>query len=176
MLGSTTQITTITRNTNWTMNICPRKKIKLEGSTHSHTQRIINNLIFKPDQQHFAACTKVATNHKSILVFCIIYQYWDDSGNPFSCKSMTSSSSMADIIVFDIELAMMTSSNGSIFHVTGPLCGEFTGPGEFPAQRPVTQSFDVFFDLHVNKWLSKQPQGWWLETPLWSLWRHRNAM
>ena len=24
-------------------------------------------------------------------------------------------------------------------------------PGEIPAQRPVTQSFDVFFDLHLNK-------------------------
>ena len=23
-------------------------------------------------------------------------------------------------------------------------------PGEFPAQRPVTGSFDVFFDLHPN--------------------------
>ena len=42
---------------------------------------------------------------------------------------------------------MMTSSNGNIFRVTGPFCGEFTGPGEFPAQRPVTRSFGVFFDL-----------------------------
>ena len=29
-------------------------------------------------------------------------------------------------------------------------------PGEFPAQRPVTWSFDVFFDMHLNKRLSKQ--------------------
>ena len=28
--------------------------------------------------------------------------------------------------------------------------------GEFPAQRPVTQSFNVFFDLRLNKQLSKQ--------------------
>ena len=28
--------------------------------------------------------------------------------------------------------------------------------GEFPAQRPVTWGFDVFFDLHLNKRLSKQ--------------------
>ena len=70
----------------------------------------------------------------------------------------------------------MTSSNGNIFRVTGPLCGEFTGPGEFPAQRPVTRSFDVFFDLPLNKRLSKQPWGWWFETPAWSLWRHRNAI
>ena len=69
---------------------------------------------------------------------------------------------------------MMTSSNGNIFRVTGPLCGEFTGPGEFPAQRPVTRSFDVFFDLRPNKPLSKQPWGWWFETPSWSLWRQCN--
>ena len=70
---------------------------------------------------------------------------------------------------------MMTSSNGNIFRVTGPLCGEFTGPGEFPTQRPVTRSFDVFFDVRLNKRLSKQPRGWWFETQSWSLWRHCNA-
>ena len=71
---------------------------------------------------------------------------------------------------------MMTSSNGNIFRVTGPLCGEFTGPGEVPAQRSVTRSFDVCFDLLLNKRLSKQPWGWWFETPAWSLWRHRNDL
>ena len=70
---------------------------------------------------------------------------------------------------------MMTSSNGNIFRETGPLCGEFTGPGEFPAQRPVTRSFDVFFDLRLNKRLSKQPWGWWFESLSGPLWRHRNV-
>ena len=70
---------------------------------------------------------------------------------------------------------MMTSSNGNIFRVTGPLCGEFIGPGEFPAQRPVTRSFDVFFHPRLYKRLNKQPWGWWFETPAWSLWRHRNG-
>ena len=37
-------------------------------------------------------------------------------------------------------------------------------PGEFPSQRPVTRSFDIFFDLHLNKWLIKQFWGWWFET------------
>ena len=55
------------------------------------------------------------------------------------------------------------------------LCGEFTGPGEFPTQRPVTRSFDVFFHLRLNKRLSKQPRGWWFETPTWSLWRQCNG-
>ena len=52
---------------------------------------------------------------------------------------------------------MMTSSNGNIFRVTGPLRGEVSGLGEFPVQRPVTRSFDVFFDLRLNRRLSKQP-------------------
>ena len=47
--------------------------------------------------------------------------------------------------------------------------------GEFPAQRPVTRSFDVFFDLRLNKRMSKQSWGWWFETPSYSLWRHRNG-
>ena len=38
-------------------------------------------------------------------------------------------------------------------------------PGEYPAQRPVTRSFDVFFDLHLNKRFSRHPWGWWFEMP-----------
>ena len=47
--------------------------------------------------------------------------------------------------------------------------------GEFPAQRPVTRGFDVFFDLRLNKRLSKQSWGWWLETLSCSLWRQSNV-
>ena len=54
-------------------------------------------------------------------------------------------------------------------------CFAKTGPGEFPAQRPVTRSFDVYFDLRLNKRLSKQSSGWWLETLSWSLWRQCNV-
>ena len=43
--------------------------------------------------------------------------------------------------------------------------------GEFPAQRPVTRSIDVFFDLHLNERLSKQSWGWGFETPSRPLWR-----
>ena len=44
--------------------------------------------------------------------------------------------------------------------------------GEFPAQRPVTRSFDVFFHLYLNKRLSKHSWGWWFGTPSRPLWRH----
>ena len=50
----------------------------------------------------------------------------------------------------------MMSSNWNIFRVTG----------EFPAQRPVTQSFDVFFDLRLKK-------GWVNDRELGDLRRHR---
>ena len=69
----------------------------------------------------------------------------------------------------------MTSSNGNIFRVTGHLCGEFTGPRWIPRTKAVTPSFDVFFDLRLNKRLSKQSWGWWFETLSRSLRRHRNA-
>ena len=48
-------------------------------------------------------------------------------------------------------------------------------PGELHSQRPVTRSFDVFFDLRLNKRLSTQSRYWWLETPWSSLWRHCNV-
>ena len=53
----------------------------------------------------------------------------------------------------------LSSSNGNIFRVTGPLCGEF------PAQWQVARSFDVFFDLRLNKRLSKHSKRRRSETP-----------
>ena len=47
-------------------------------------------------------------------------------------------------------------------------------PGEFPTQRPVTRGFDVFFDMRLNKRMSKQSWGWWFETLSRPLWRHCN--
>ena len=43
------------------------------------------------------------------------------------------------------------------FPVLLALCsGDSPLTGEFPSQRPVTRSFDVFFDLRLKKRLSKQ--------------------
>ena len=46
--------------------------------------------------------------------------------------------------------------------------------GEFPSQRPVTQSFDVFFDLRLKNRFSKQPRRQWFEMLSGPLWRHCN--
>ena len=62
---------------------------------------------------------------------------------------------------------MMTSSNGNIFRVTGSLW--------HPLIRLVTRSFDVFFDLRLNKRLNKQSRRRWFETESRSFWHHCNV-
>ena len=63
------------------------------------------------------------------------------------------------VCVIDEWLHMITSSNGNIFRVTDHLCGEF--PGDFPAQRTVTQSFEVFFFIcaRISGWASNREAG-----------------
>ena len=60
-----------------------------------------------------------------------------------------------------VKNIIMTSSYKNIFRVTGPWVENSPVTDEFPAKRPVTRSFDVFFDLRPNKLLSKQSWGWW---------------
>ena len=69
---------------------------------------------------------------------------------------------------------MMTSSNGNIFRVTGPLCGEFTGLRWIPPQRSVTWSFDVsLICAWLNGWVNTREAGdLRLSRPLW---RHCNV-
>ena len=54
-------------------------------------------------------------------------------------------------------------------------CNQLLVTGEFPSQRPVRQSFDVFFHLCLNKWLSKKSWGWWFQMQSRSLWCHCNV-
>ena len=70
---------------------------------------------------------------------------------------------------------MMTSSNGDIFALLAICAGNSPVPGEFRT-KAVTWSFDAFFDLRLNKRLSKQSWGWWFETQPCPLWRHCNVL
>ena len=83
-----------------------------------------------------------------------------------------------------------TSSNGNMFRVTGFCAGNSPATagnspatagnspvtGDFSSHIPVTRSFDVFFDLRLNRQLSKQSRRRWFETPSRSLWRHCNMV
>ena len=116
---------------------------------------------------------------------CFLPQYWSildntqftiTDENSFSNKMILSNLTSVMLPPPWFDVFMMTSSNGNIVRVTGHLWGEFTVHRWIPRtkQRPVTRSFDVFFDLRLNKRLSKQSWGWWFDTPSRSLWRHCN--
>ena len=71
---------------------------------------------------------------------------------------------------------MMKSSNGNIFRVTGPLCGELTGGSEFPPTKASDAEIWYIFDLPLYKRLSKQSEHRRFETPSHPLWRHCNVV
>ena len=73
------------------------------------------------------------------------------------------------IIFFQIWLKCISKSwwrhQMETFSALLAICaGNSPVPGELPAQRPVTLSFDIFFDTPLNNRLSKQSWGWWSET------------
>ena len=60
-------------------------------------------------------------------------------------------------VVVWTETIVMTSSNGNIFRVTGPLCGEFTGPGDFPhnGQWRGALMFSLIW-VWINDWVNNR--------------------
>ena len=69
---------------------------------------------------------------------------------------------------------MMTSSNGNIFRVTGPLCGEPTGQRWIPLTKVSDAELWCFVWSGPERF-SKQSRRRWFETPSRSLWRNCNA-
>ena len=65
---------------------------------------------------------------------------------------------------------MTTSSNGNVFRVTGPLCGEFTGHWWIPLTK--VRAAELWSFLWSASWINDW--SWWFETPSRSLWRHCN--
>ena len=71
---------------------------------------------------------------------------------------------------------MMTPSNENNFSALLAFC-ERDPPvtGGFPSWRLATRSFDVFFELRLNKRLGKQSKRRWFQTLSCSLWSYCNA-
>ena len=74
-----------------------------------------------------------------------------------------------------LGIYMMTSSNGNIFRLTGPLWGESAGHRWIPLPKASDAELWFFFDLRLNKRLSKPSRRRWFEKPSRSLWRHCTA-
>ena len=83
---------------------------------------------------------------------------------------------LSNTVVLPRIQVMKTSSNGNIFALLALCAGNLPVTGELPLQRPVTRSFNVFFDLCLNKLLSKPSRRRWFEKQFCSLWRHCNAV
>ena len=102
-------------------------------------------------------------------------------GKKWPAKSTSQACSSHDTaVVFYVTLCCMCSwrpHQMETFSGLLALCvGNSPVTGEFPSQRPEMRSFDVFFDLCLNKRLSKQSWGWWFETQPRSLWHHHNVV
>ena len=109
------------------------------------------------------------------ICFCIIHQQWDitRSWNRLWLKTATRLFYTAD----EMNVDDMWRHQMETFSALLAICaGNSLVTGDFPAQRPLTRSSDVFFYLRLTKWLSKQSWGWWFETPSRPLWRHCNVM
>ena len=147
------------------------------GTVHKWSWTILQVLLKTYIRKHFLLVKQIKTCAKTLCVF-LSYQ-------PLGGEGEVVGVGVVGWMGVIKSMYMMTSSNGSIFCVTvWPLCGEFPGhrwiprtkvTGKFPSQRPVTRSFDVLFDLHLNKRLSKQSRRRWFATPSLTLWRHCNV-
>ena len=83
---------------------------------------------------------------------------------------------MVPHILWNLMLTTLYMTDNTHFPRLLALCvGNSLITSELPTHRPVTQSFDVFFDLRLNKRLCKQSWGWWIEIPSRPLWRHCNV-
>ena len=54
--------------------------------------------------------------------------------------------------------------------------GIHLSPVNSPHKMPMTRSFDVFYYMFLNKWLSKQSKRRWFETLSRPSWRHCNGI
>ena len=137
------------------------------------------------DSIHQGSVSMVRSVLKSIEN-CLCFDYYSDDISRFEfvqARQFSCHSTCKIVMLFGYYFSpnskvcsyILWRHQMEIFSVLLAICaGNSPVPGEFPAQRPVTRSFDVFSDLHLNKRLSTQWRGWWLETLSHQQWRHRN--
>ena len=90
----------------------------------------------------------------------------------WSCRSFETPWRLCKLLSYNVDFWAWWRHPMETFSASLALCaGNSPVSGEFPAQRPVTWSFDVLFDMRPNKRLSKQWRRRWFETPSRSLWQ-----
>ena len=89
------------------------------------------------------------------LMFSLICTWTNVSGNNWDTSGWRRHCAHYDVTL------MYTSHWNYISHHKVYCAGNSPVNGEFPSQRPLTRSFDVFFDLRLNKWFRKQLRYQW---------------
>ena len=133
--------------------------------------------IFQVSDVYLTVCLKL---HTSQGCFCPQTFFRDTKLNMLSWNSLASGLhyqlALSAGVFHALWLIAWWRHQMEIFSALLAICaGNSPVTGEFPTQRPVTRSFDVYFDLRPKERLSKQWWGWWFETLSRSLWRHRNG-
>ena len=140
-------------------------------------------IVRSPNSLENMPCCNSITGHSIATNFCTCH----DSTTVVPCAKFRSHRSLESMwnqneTLFKSKLRWETHYSWwrhqmETFFVPLALCvGNSPVNGEFPSQRPVTRSFDVFFDLRPNKQLSKRSWGWWFEMLSRPFWRHCNDL
>ena len=93
----------------------------------------------------------------------------------YCCRNTNGRNQRSMTLILDSVVSTWWRHEMEVFSASMALrAGNSPVTGGDPSQRPVTRSFDVFTCFWIKRSLSKQPWGWWFETPSRSLWRHGN--
>ena len=89
-----------------------------------------------------------------------IMAWYQTSYKPLSDPMTTQFTDSYTYMHHPASISMMTSSNGNISALLDICAGNSPVPGEFPAQRPVTRSFDAYFRCAwIKCWVNNREAG-----------------
>ena len=174
-VGRTGNWENVTEDCNWreqlqTINVCPWVNVTRCFTSLEHIARseFVSTFIWcwkyfhRPFKPYYKRWTKYAG------LFILWFHLSHINGKVFDSTAIYPVHRCYDIAWWRHQM--------ETFSVLLAICaGNSPVAGEFPTQRPMTRSFYVFFDRHLNKRLSKRSWGWWFEMLLCSLWCHCNG-
>ena len=147
---------------------------------HVFTKTCNTVCILVADVHILAWCNKHNPVNHFVLLFCWPVAKYMESLHVLKSQFgqiLTNMIKRQDILLLWITIGSWWRHQMETFSPLLSICaGNSPASGEFPAQTPVTRSFEVFFDLSLNKRLRKQSWGWWFETLSRPLLRHCNYL
>ena len=118
--------------------------------------------------ERYISATRHSQQHIASLIFALQHNSWPLTFQTRTWPLQFCKSNYTPLhSSHNIHRTMMTSSNGNIFRVTGPFCGEFTGHRWIP--RTKTSDTELWCFLWSAPWIN----GWVNNREAGDLSRHR---